>query len=172
MSAEDFKNPFSSTFRDKLASMEQALETLQQENAELKRLAADIELFNSAGDTIAAESPVCFFEISSNEGGWSPSDVSCDGSDPVIANKYFGYAFNVEYGEDDNGLPCITAVNKTEAIIGYDIISIPSLPSEYPETIQELIPDPLQAGVVVMGRRVAPNLVVFASVKPRLGVVC
>lgn len=170
MSAEDFKNPFSSTFRDKLASMELAIETLQQENAELKRLAADVELFNSvAGDTIAAESPVCFFEIAS--GGWGPTDVVCDG-EALLANKYRGYAFNVEYGETGDGQPCVTVLNKTDEIDGYDLISEPSLPVAYPETITSLEPDPLLAGVIVMGRRVSPNLVVFASVKPRLSVVC
>ena len=163
MTPEDFRNPFSSMFRDKLADMSDKIERLLERADQIDKLAAEIERFNGGGET-AAPANVSMFTIAGPSTDELPNCPGGQALPPYLA--YDGFLFDIVYNEADG---CFRRSNNV-ATTGYDFVSS-NHPDQYPSSVSTLTDDLLDPFTTVMAIRVN-DTAFFSSVMPRLSVEC
>lgn len=162
MTPEDFRNPFSSMFRDKLADMSDKIERLLERADQIDKLAAEIERFNGGGETVEAPG-VSFFTIFQSS---EDELVDCSTGLPPY-QAYRGTLYEIGYNQIDD---CYERVNVKSDAIGFDFVQ-PNLPDQYPSSVSTLTADLLDPLTTVMVSRVN-DTAFFSSVMPRLSVEC
>ena len=162
MTPEDFRNPFSSMFRDKLADMSDKIDRLLERASQIDKLAAEIERFNGGGEAVEASGVSFFtiFEVSEDE------LVDCVAGLPPY-QAYRGQLYEIGYNETND---CYERINLKTDAIGFDFVQ-PNWPDEYPSSVSTLSGDLLDPLTTVMVSRVN-DTAFFSSVIPRLSVEC
>ena len=92
---EDFRNPFSSQFRQKLADMAETILRFEERYAQIEKLASTIEQINPSTSGTGSGS-IVFYRVASQPASWNPTNVACDNNFVIPAVPYLGTMFDVE----------------------------------------------------------------------------
>ena len=157
LTSEDFRSPFSPTFRANLASMSEKLDSIEERFSQIEKSAAEIQRFFSSAE--AASGSQKFVELQTT--GWSPSAVG-----DVSANEYQGISFHLEW---ENG--AFVKVNE-QGCRAFDLSVKLNEPTQMPDPAIITGADGLEEDTVVLGVEISDGIVAFCSNRPRLKVTC
>ncbi len=157
LTSEDFRSPFSPTFRANLASMSEKLDSIEERFSQIEKSAAEIQRFFSSAE--AASGSQKFVALQTT--GWSPSAIG-----DVSANEYQGISFDLEW--ESGGF---VKVNE-QGCRAFDLSVKLNEPTQMPDPAIITGADGLEEETVVLGVEIADGIVAFCSNRPRLKVTC